>query len=285
MTLDAQGSLGRLVKVGIVLGALGALSALLMAFLVRRLREQQMARFRSLVQNSNDLITVVGPASTIVYQSIASDRVLGRSSESLIGTRLEDLVHPDDRAIFELFVGALKAASGTTLETECRMRVLLGEWREMHVIGANLLGDRTVRGLVLTSRDVTERRMAERELTAIQAERTNLLDRTVEATEQERKRLAADLHDGPVLRVRGSRARRGLPGGRGLLLPHQGVAGEVRARHPCPGGWLQAGSGDPGSRGQAGGAAALDRPGRAFDRVHDSLTPVAVTRLGRYPVG
>lgn len=198
MTLDAQASLGRLVKVGIVLGAMGALSALLMAFLVRRLREQQMARFRSLVQNSNDLITVVGPASTIVYQSTASDRVLGRTSESLIGTRLEDLVHPDDRAAYELFVEALKTAPGTTLVTECRMRALVGVWREMHLIGVNLLADPTVRGLVLTSRDVTEPRVAERELATIQAERTNLLDRTVEATEQERKRLAADLHDGPV---------------------------------------------------------------------------------------
>jgi PAS domain S-box-containing protein len=157
-----------------------------------------MGRFRSLVQNSNDLITVVGPASTIVYQSIASDRVLGRTSESLIGTRLEDLVHPEDRATFDLFVAGLKTAPGATLETECRIRTLVGVWREMHLIGANLLADSTVRGLVLTSRDVTERRVAERELAAIQADRAKLLDRTVEAAEQERKRLAADLHDGPV---------------------------------------------------------------------------------------
>lgn len=198
MTLDAQSSLSRLVKVGIVLGALGALSAFVMAFLLRRLREQQMAQFRSLVQNSNDIITVIGPDSTIVYQSTASDRVLGRISESLIGTRLEDLVHPDDQTAYGKLIEALKGASGSTLGTEVRMKTLTGTWRDMHLIGVNLLADRTVRGLVLTSRDVTERRMAERELAAIQAERAKLLDRTVEATEQERKRLAADLHDGPV---------------------------------------------------------------------------------------
>src|SRR5207249_8812465 len=32
----------------------------------------------------------------------------------------------------------------------------------------------------------------------LQAERASLLDRTVQATEQERKRLALELHDGPV---------------------------------------------------------------------------------------
>ena len=198
MTVDAQASLGRLVNVGIVLGALGALLALLMAFLIRRLRDQQLARFRSLVQNSNDLITVIGPLSTIVYQSTASSRLLGRTSESLIGARFEDLVHPEDRLSYGRFIEALEGAAGSTLETEVRLMSLAGLWREMHLIGVNLLADRTVRGLVLTSRDVTDGRTAERALAAIQTERSRLLDRTVEASEQERTRLAADLHDGPV---------------------------------------------------------------------------------------
>src|SRR5207249_10527 len=64
-----------------------------------------------------------------------------------------------------------------------------------------LLLDPTVGGLVLNTRDITERHEVEETLKKLQIERGQLLDRTVQATEQERKRIAAELHDGPVQRL------------------------------------------------------------------------------------
>ncbi len=54
------------------------------------------ARFASLVQNSSDLITVVGQDATITYQSPSSEHILGYQPEELIGTRFDRLVPPED---------------------------------------------------------------------------------------------------------------------------------------------------------------------------------------------
>ncbi len=59
--------------------------------------EASEARFRSLVQNSSDMITVVDELGIVRYQSPASEHVLGLRPEEVVGVQSIDLVHPDDR--------------------------------------------------------------------------------------------------------------------------------------------------------------------------------------------
>ena len=81
---------------------------------------------------------------------------------------------------------------------EYRLRDGEGSWRNVESAMTNSLSDPSVGGLVLNTRDVTERHEAAEKLRQLQAERGSLLEQTVHATEQERKRVAAELHDGPV---------------------------------------------------------------------------------------
>jgi two-component system sensor histidine kinase UhpB len=81
---------------------------------------------------------------------------------------------------------------------EYRLRHQNGSWRHVESSITNLLADPMVGGIVLNTRDITERKRAGVELQRLQSERAKLLDWTVLASEQERKRLAAELHDGPV---------------------------------------------------------------------------------------
>jgi signal transduction histidine kinase len=84
---------------------------------------------------------------------------------------------------------------------EYRLRSGEGSWRHVESAATNLLLDPAVGGLVLNTRDITERHDVEEALKKLQVERGQLLDRTVQATEQERKRIAVELHDGPVQRL------------------------------------------------------------------------------------
>ena len=61
------------------------------------LARQSEARFRSLVQNSRDLIAVVEKDFTIRYATPSVEAMLGHSADELIGTRLDELLHPDER--------------------------------------------------------------------------------------------------------------------------------------------------------------------------------------------
>jgi len=197
MTLDAQRSLSGVVRLGVVLGVLGAIAALAMGLLLRRAGQRQTARFQSLVHNSSDVLTVLDGRGLVRYESPAGERTLGTRRADVVGARFLDLVHPEDATVIARGLEEVKGA-GASLDLDYRRRAAHGEWRDMESVATNLLDEPMVRGVVLNSRDVTERKRAERALETLQSERGRLLDRTVRATEQERKRLATELHDGPV---------------------------------------------------------------------------------------
>jgi diguanylate cyclase (GGDEF)-like protein/PAS domain S-box-containing protein len=120
------------------------------------------ARFRSLVQNSSDAILVVDGSGTISYVSPSADRVLGIPFGEMLGDDLQSYVHADDR---ENLSRALRESIGSTqqLRLEFRMRGA-GSWRHLEATPSDLLDDPNVRGIVLNTRDVTERHELEEQL-------------------------------------------------------------------------------------------------------------------------
>jgi PAS domain S-box-containing protein len=156
ITKRTEASLSRLVRIEIVLGLLGALAALAMGLLLRRAGAEQAAQFRSLVNNSSDLITVLEPDGTIAYQSPSVERMLGRPADDLVGTALVDLVHPDDQDQVAASLTKLVETPGTTVNFACRLQHEDGSWRHVESICTNLADDPRVHGLVLNIRDVTE---------------------------------------------------------------------------------------------------------------------------------
>jgi PAS domain S-box-containing protein len=118
------------------------------------------ARFRSLISNATDLITILDADGVIHYQSPPIERILGYHREELVGRNAFELVHPDDRlATWAVFEQAL--ADPTFVPTvEFRFRHSDGSWRRLESTGTNLLLDPNVGGFVVNSRDITERRRA-----------------------------------------------------------------------------------------------------------------------------
>ena len=121
-------------------------------------------RHRSLVQNSSDVVTIVDENGVIRYESPASVRVFGYPPERLIGMHLVDLVHPEDRATVDAYLKRFMAREGDAPVVEWRIRHANSEWRHCESIGANLLGDPTVAGFVLNTRDISDRKELELQL-------------------------------------------------------------------------------------------------------------------------
>ncbi len=124
----------------------------------------QERRFRSLAQNSSDLLMVIDADGTVSYQSAAVGRVLGFDEVELLGRSLNELVHPED---FSTFLGALSksppppAAPGVV---EARLVRRDGGWTTAEVTVTNLLGEAVVGGILLTIRDIAERKALENQL-------------------------------------------------------------------------------------------------------------------------
>ena len=116
---------------------------------------QSEERFRSLVQNISDVITVIGVDSKILYISPSIERLLGYTPAELQGTIGFDLVHPGDREVAQNRLA--EALSGDGQTSEFRLRHKNGSWIYVEVTGDNQLDNPAVGGFVMNIRDVNER--------------------------------------------------------------------------------------------------------------------------------
>ena len=128
-------------------------------------RAKWEARFRSLVQHSSDVITVVDDTGVVRFMSPAVHHVLGWAPDSALGRRLAELVHEEDAAVVGTLLGEVRQRSGATSTAILRVRHADGDWRHIETIGTGLLDDPAIRGIVLNTRDVSERTLLEAELT------------------------------------------------------------------------------------------------------------------------
>ena len=121
-------------------------------------------RFRSLVQNSSDVISIVDADGGVRYHSESVRRVLGYDPAELVDGDPLSLVHPDDRERVGRFVAEAALRPGVTAAETWRVRHRDGTWLHSETVAANLLEDPNVRGLVLNTRDVSDRKELEAQL-------------------------------------------------------------------------------------------------------------------------
>ena len=126
---------------------------------------QTEARFRSLVQHSSDVIMVTRASGTIRFASPSATRVLGYDPSELTGRSLGELLHPEDQDRAMAFFAEAARAPGVTGPVEWRFRQRDGSWLATEILATNLQSDPHVRGVVLNTRDVSERRRLEEQLT------------------------------------------------------------------------------------------------------------------------
>jgi diguanylate cyclase (GGDEF)-like protein/PAS domain S-box-containing protein len=127
-------------------------------------RRQSDERFRKLVQNSSDVVTVYEADGTVRYISPGIERMLGYKPEERIGANGFETIHPDDLPQIKRAFAEALPRPGATVSIEARARHRDGSWRYIEAVGTNLLGDPDLHAVVLNSRDITGRKQAEEEL-------------------------------------------------------------------------------------------------------------------------
>jgi diguanylate cyclase (GGDEF)-like protein/PAS domain S-box-containing protein len=166
----------RLITMQVLLGVGGLLASLLLAWGLLASTRRRSAHFRSLVNASTDLVTVLG-AGGCRYASRSLATLVGRPDRDLLQDGFEQFVHPDDRAAI-----AATQASGEPGELHFRLRNAAGQWRTLEAHVTDLRADRHVAGVVLNARDISERVALEREM-GQQAEREKFGSQLIEALE------------------------------------------------------------------------------------------------------
>ena len=131
-------------------------------------------RFRSLVQNSSDLVTILAPDGTILYASDSAERIVGYSPVQLVGSSLLSYLDGEDARTVEGLLQNGKTNGAGPVEFSLRRSDGSPVWLE--AVGTNLVNDTTIRGIVLNARDVSERKRADRALRESEERYRDLFD-------------------------------------------------------------------------------------------------------------
>ena len=120
-------------------------------------------RFRLLVQNASDIISILSADGTIFYESESVERVLGYTPDERIGKNIfkDPIIHPDD---LKIKVNAFKQAlSSTNVMVKAGFRLMHkdGNYRNIEAVYVNMLAEPRIAGIVANYHDVTEQRKLE----------------------------------------------------------------------------------------------------------------------------
>ncbi len=150
-------------------------------------------RFRSMIENGSDMITLIGIDGTILYESRSVKRILGYEPEELVEQNIFKYIHKKDllRAGRTLTRSLLN--SNKLLNIEIRFRHKDGSYRLLEGSGKNLFGDPSVRGIVINSRDITERKRAEEELKKYQDNLEMLVEERTDEIIKANKKLRKEI--------------------------------------------------------------------------------------------
>ncbi|WP_347339570.1 PAS domain S-box protein, partial [Planktothrix sp. FACHB-1355] len=189
-TADTRGSFTFSIAIAVGIATLVILALARLAYAVaRRLRtqvataealRQSEQRFRSLVQNSSDLIAVLDINATFRYVSPSVEKILGYTPTQLIDRKAFDWIHPEDiDKVYAAFASAI-ANPGANMAIEYRVRHAQGNWIYLETIGRNLLDDATIKGVVANSRNITKRKQAEEALRQVEQNYRSIFENAVE---------------------------------------------------------------------------------------------------------
>jgi PAS domain S-box-containing protein len=136
---------------------------------------QSEEHFRTLTENTSDLVAVLHLDGMIAYASPSHERLLGYRSEELVGHNTFALVHPDDLAVATAVAGYAAEHPGVAQSFEWRARHKDGSWRHVESIVKALNQPQGLLGII-NSRDITDRKRAEMALRESEERHRSLFD-------------------------------------------------------------------------------------------------------------
>ncbi|WP_207493819.1 PAS domain-containing sensor histidine kinase [Aridibaculum aurantiacum] len=120
-------------------------------------------KYSTLLQKGSDVVSIIDRNANFIFVSSNLERIFGMKPEELLGNNSFERLHKDDVEIVKEELYQLLNFSNTR-STVVRFLDANNKYRWIEIIGRNLLDDPAIKGIVLNSRDITDRINKDREL-------------------------------------------------------------------------------------------------------------------------
>jgi PAS domain S-box-containing protein len=182
-------------------------------------------RFRAIVETTPECVKVVAPDGTLLHMNSSGLTLVGADcADAVIGKSVYDLIESKDRDRFRAFNERICRGEKGSLQFD--IVGLRGERRHMETHAAPLRGDDGTVAQLAVTRDITRRKQAEEAM-----KEKELSARLLKLQDEERRRIARELHDGvgQLLAAMSMNASR-LNGEKANLSPDAARCAEENAR-------------------------------------------------------
>lgn len=137
--------------------------------------------FRSMIQNSTDIVTLIDKTGAICYASHSIKDILGYTENELLNRTIFEFIHPDDyhfvQSEFEYALNHI----GKGRKIECRFLKKEGSYIEIEAQGNNQCNNPSIQGIIINVRDITQRKKAEEELKNSEEQKDAILSSITDA--------------------------------------------------------------------------------------------------------
>ena len=130
------------------------------AWLEKSLHERE-EQFRALLQSSSDAISIIDRQGKIIFESSEKNKISDFDLEELINKPFFDIVHPDDIGQVSSVFKDVLSSPGKQIKKEYRSLHKNKRWIYVESIFSNQLDNPAIKGIIVNSRDVSDRKMAE----------------------------------------------------------------------------------------------------------------------------
>jgi PAS domain S-box-containing protein len=139
------------------------------------------ALFKALVRHSADIFILTNNHFQFNFISDAVTKTLGYYPDELVGRTGFEIIHPDDREIFAIWLSELEKSSTTVTPLEFRAKPSIGNWVYLEATGENLCTDDDVNALLIICKDIQAKKVADDALMQAEQRLTLLLNNTKES--------------------------------------------------------------------------------------------------------
>jgi PAS domain S-box-containing protein len=126
--------------------------------------ESNERRFRALIENGLDSISLLAADGTLLWESPAVFRTLDYAPDQFLGQDIFKLMHPDDLDWTRNLFAEIVQEPGSRQRGVFRLQHSSGTWRWVEAVVSNMLDEPSVHAIVVNYRDITERKQAEETL-------------------------------------------------------------------------------------------------------------------------
>ena len=122
-------------------------------------------KFKSLIDNSNDVITLITKHSDIIYTSPSTKHILSYEPVELSGLNIQQFINIDDITKFQYILEEIIALPRIVKSLQFRMKDKKGNWLWMEGQFSNLLNEPNIEAIVINYRDITIEKLDQLKIT------------------------------------------------------------------------------------------------------------------------